>query len=139
MKVYLAGPIENVERDTAMDWREDAILLGNSPKLDLHCVNPFRETGETPHRGKKNGRLIMRRDRFLAKSCDILLLNLTDWDCGLVGTLIEIGWFDAWQRPIFAFCPEDCPARNHPMMEDAVCFWTDNLSDALHKIAEFHL
>jgi nucleoside 2-deoxyribosyltransferase len=137
MNVYLAGPIELVHRDIAMNWREDAVLMGNNPRLNLHCVNPFREGGETPHRGKKNGRLIHRRDRFLSKNCDILLCNLTDWDA-CKGVLIEIGWFDAWQKPIFAFCPENSPARQHPMIEDAVCYWTTTLEEALEKIAEFH-
>lgn len=133
MKVYLAGPIELVDRDVAMEWRITAQIQGADPNFDLYCVNPFRE--KAPHHGE--GKLINRRDRFLAKSCDILLCNLTDWEA-CKGTLIEIGWFDAWQKPIFALCPEDSPARQHPMLDDAVCYWTTNLEDALEKIAEFY-
>lgn len=135
LKVYMAGPIELVERDAAMDWRE-RVKKYAMEKHGITMVNPFRISGETPHRGKKNGKLITRRDRFLAESCDVLFMNLLDPDA-CIGTIIELGWFDAWQRPVFAWAGADCKFRNHPMFDDMVCYWDIHCYDLIDMIAEF--
>jgi nucleoside 2-deoxyribosyltransferase len=136
LSVYLGGPIELVERDDAMDWRERAAVRGRMPKNNLYMVNPFREGGESPHRGQKNSRLIERRDLFLAGKSDVLLINLFDWDKGK-GTLIELGWFDVWRKPVFAYAPVGCPAYQHPMIKDIVCYWNQDLDIIVDMIAEF--
>ncbi|MEE8606741.1 MAG: nucleoside 2-deoxyribosyltransferase [Nitrospiraceae bacterium] len=134
--VYCGGPIELVERDTAMDWRDDAAEYGRMPKNNLYMVNPFREGGESPHRGKKNSRLIERRDLFLADKSDVLLINLNNWDDGK-GTLIELGWFDVWRKPVFAWAGEAALARLHPMVDDIVAYWNPDLHTVIDQIAEF--
>lgn len=135
MKVYMAGPIELVAMDEAMDWR-NRLKDYAMRKHEIVMVNPFRLTGETPHHGKKNGRLITRRDRFLAGGCDALFMNLLQPDA-CVGTIIELGWFDAWHKPVFAWAQDDCKFRNHPMFDDMVCYWEKHCYDLVDMIAEF--
>lgn len=135
MKVYMAGPIEFVEHDEAMDWR-NRLKKYAAEKHGIEMVNPYRMAGETPIRGKKNGRLITRRDRYLAAGCDVLFINLLEPGKG-VGTIIELGWFDIWQRPIFAWAKDDCIYRNHPMFDDIICYWDKNCYALADMIAEF--
>jgi nucleoside 2-deoxyribosyltransferase len=118
-----------------MDWRNRCAKYANEAH-GIYMVNPFRMAGETPIRGRKNGKLITRRDRFLASGCDVLFMNLLQPDA-CTGTIIELGWFDSWQRPIFAWAQEDCKFRNHPMFDDIVTHWDKHCFDLIDLIAEF--
>ena len=133
-KVYLAGPIEFVERADAHAWRDEAKAL-----LRIHGmrgISPFRESGETPHRGKKNGRLITARDKHLARECQFTLMRLMSYE-DVVGTLIEFGWYDWAGKPIFVWTDDNPKYLNHPMVTDAAAYMCTDLETLVGIITEF--
>lgn len=132
MRVYLAGPIENVSSDSAHLWRHVACH-----KLELHNLwgtSPFRDGGETD--GEKNGRLITERDRFLCKQCDMVLMRIFGSE-RVIGTLIELGWFDSMRKPIFVWHDGDPAITDHPMITDIAAFMSDDLDEIIAVMGEF--
>lgn len=133
-RVYLAGPIEFVDRESAHQWRDEAKLLLRD--RGLVGISPFRESGETPHRGKKNGRLITARDKHLARTCQFTLMRLMSYE-EVVGTLIEFGWYDWADKPIFVWTDDNPKYQNHPMVTDIAAYISHDLVRLADIMQEF--
>ena len=133
-RVYLAGPIENVTRDEAHGWRDEAKCLLHTH--GMRGISPFRESGETPHRGKKNGRLITARDKHLTRVCHFALLRLMSYE-DVVGTLIELGWYDWADKPIFIWTDDSPKYTNHPMVTDIAAYISTDLEELIKVMSEF--
>lgn len=140
MNLYLAGSIELVSFDEAMDWRFQVEDYFRAEGSEINCINPYRNHGEgekdaPPQR--KDAPLITRRDKYLCRSSDFLLANLTT-DTGR-GTLIEVGLFWEADKPVFAWThPETGKSlRNHPMLRDIVVTWETDLFRLCDIIMEF--
>lgn len=132
--VYLAGPIECVDREDAHAWRDEAKRL-----LAIHGmrgISPFRESGETPHRGKKNGRLITARDKHLTRTCQFSIMRLMSHE-DVVGTLIEFGWYDWADKPIFVWTDDNPKYLNHPMVSDIAAYISTDLKALVGIMSEF--
>lgn len=132
--VYLAGPIEFVERDSAHLWRDTAKVLLR--QHGMRGISPFRESGETPHRGKKNGRLITSRDKHLARECQFTLMRLMSYE-EVVGTLIEFGWYDWGNKPAFVWTDDNPKYMNHPMVSDIAAYMSTDLEKLIKVMSEF--
>ncbi len=132
--VYLAGPIEFVSREDAHGWRDEAKAL--LAEAGMRGVSPFRESGETPHRGKKNGRLITSRDKHLARTCNFTLMRLMSYE-DVVGTLIEFGWYDWADKPIFVWTDDAPKYSNHPMVTDVAAYISTDLERLVEIMSEF--
>lgn len=132
--VYLAGPIEFVSASSAHEWRDEAKLLLRD--RGMRGVSPFRESGETPHRGAKNGRLISARDKHLAHKCEFTLMRLMSYE-DVVGTLIEFGWYDWAGKPIFVWTDDAPKYMNHPMVTDSAAYMSYSLERLCDVMEEF--
>lgn len=138
--IYLAGPIELVAFADAMHWRDKVTAHVRANGVDVQCINPYRNHGEgekgAPARAK-DAPLINRRDKYLVRSSDFLLVNLTQ--SNVVGSLIEVGMFAQMDRPVFAWTnPHTGKAlRDHPMLRDIVCAWETDVIRLTDMILEF--
>ncbi len=132
--VYLAGPIEFVEREAAHAWRDEAKAM--LVRRGMIGISPFRETGETPHRGKKNGRLITSRDKHLTNACQFMIVRLMSYE-EVVGTLIEFGWYDWANKPVFVWTDDHPKYANHPMVTDIAAYVSTDLEDLIKVMQEF--
>ncbi len=104
MKIYLAGPISGLSYDEACNWRLDV-------KKALHhvyeIIDPMRGKSylseeqaikeSYPNTITSGGKAIYKRDRQDVKRCDIILVYLPK-NCKTVGTFVEIGLADAWDK-----------------------------------------
>ena len=138
--LYLAGPIEDVSDEEAMRWRiwtEEYFC--NSP---IRAINPYWYTGESVRKKifrDKDFSLVNRRDKYLMRRCDLLLVNLSIPKARVVGSLIEVGMFFERDLPIFVCIDleDKNNYRNHPMLRDIVCVWESDLRKLCDIIKEF--
>lgn len=137
-RVYLAGPISGLTYDQTTNWRDQAASLLTAANID--CFSPMRAKDYLRREGKIDGsyethptataRAIMTRDRFDVGSCDLVLMNLVGAKRVSIGTMVEVGWADAWRKPIvLAIEPENI--HNHPMLAEAAGFQAPTLEEAL--------
>ena len=126
MYVYAAGPIANLHYNDTVDWRLELERLLSSPYDGKHItvLSPMRakqylsgkiigaQSYDTPLSSDDG---ITMRDRFDVQRSDLVVCNLLGATEKSIGTCIEIGWADAWRKPIVLIM-EDGDVHDHPMV-----------------------
>lgn len=108
MKVYLAGPIKGLSYDDATNWREsashDLVKHGIEPLSPMRYKDYLSEEkelkdsyGNNPLSSDKG---VVARDRWDVMRCDAVLMYLVGAEKVSIGTMIEVGWADAFRKPI---------------------------------------
>lgn len=148
--VYLAGPIANCTVGEAVDWRTHAferLRYG----YDLDVRDPMRaktegfrkygKIGSNFNEYSKEGtfftsKAIMTRDFNDVKQADALLVNLLGAKTASLGTVMELAWAFALQKPCVV-CIEESgnPHDNHPMIHEAMGFRVTTLEEGIHSVA----
>lgn len=147
-KVYLAGAIAGMQFDDATDWRVQAKhLLG---ERGVEALDPMRAKVALASKGKIStsfhdyekcgafftSRGIMTRDFNDVKTCDALLVNLLGLTKPSLGTVMELGWAYALQKPaIVVIEREGNPHDNHPMIHEAMRFRVETMEEAIDAVA----
>lgn len=145
--VYLAGPITGLTFDDSVEWRDyakqdldDAGIDAFSPLRVKGYLRAFGEldagTDNSKYAGVhplSNAAGIMARDRNDVRSRDMVLANFIGAERISVGTCIEIGWADAWRKPIVAVMEEDNIHR-HAMLNQACGFIVPTIEDAIEIV-----
>lgn len=130
MKVYLAGPMENVSETEMHDWRlhAEAIL----ERSDIQTLNPTRRR----HRGEqKYMKRIFELDLLDIRNCDMVLVNLNHESLAKHGTAMEIFYANyVLKKPVVAFKAE--LTRYHPFFESLVTEWRSDVYKACDTIIE---
>ena len=120
--VYLSGPITACSYDEATDWRSYAaenLAEGIAPlsplrgQKHLEGVKSIAAHNEEDVFGSKKGMTAL--DRNDVKRCDAVLVNLLGAKRVSLGTVMEVAWADAWDKPIVLV---DGPGslHDHPMI-----------------------
>ena len=79
---------------------------------------------------------IMVRDFNDVKRCDALLVNLIGLTKPSMGTIMELAWAYAMQKPaVVAMEREGNPHDLHPMIHEAVSFRVETLDEAIDSVA----
>lgn len=142
--VYLAGPIAGSGYDKINDWR----LKASVDLSPIKTLSPMR--GKEFLKGEKedvhnyerttvienalgSSRGITARDRFDVMTCDLVLMNLLGASRVSIGTMIEIGWADAFRKPIVLVIDEE-NVHIHPMVLETASFIVTNMDQAIHVI-----
>jgi nucleoside 2-deoxyribosyltransferase len=145
--VYLAGAIAGLTGDDAIDWREQAV--STLAYRDVEALSPMR--AKDALRGKVisgdfhdyagrgmffTSRGIMTRDFNDVKRCDALLVNLLGLTKPSLGTIMELAWAYAFQKPaVIAIEKSGNPHDNHPMIHEAMPFRVETLDEAIDSVA----
>lgn len=123
--VYLAGPIFGCRYSEATRWRT-TIAKGLAPH-GVEIFDPMRGKSELsqaqtiaecyPQIPGCDARAILARDRFDVQRSDLVIANCK-WDPTRqsVGTIIELGWADAWRKPVIMIADPDSAMLRHPMV-----------------------
>lgn len=142
--VYLAGPIAGSGYDEVNDWRIDAALQ-LSP---IKTLNPMRAKDflkgekEDVHNYERttiienalgSSKGITSRDRFDVANCDLVLMNLLNAKRVSTGSMIEVGWADAYRKPLVLVIDEG-NVHLHPMLLDIAGFIVTNMDEAIHVV-----
>lgn len=147
---YLAGAIAGRDFGDATDWRHQAQHL--LAARGIETLNPMRAKQVL---GSQNGgristdfrdyaangpfftsRGIMTRDFNDVKRCDALLVNLFGLEEKSSGTIMELGWAYAFQKPAIVVIEQfGNPHDNHPMLHEAMPFRVTTLDGAIDAVA----
>jgi len=145
--VYLAGPIANTQAGASLEWRGIAHLA--LAARNIESLSPMRakeklaarNIGDDFHAYENQGiffssRAIMTRDFNDVKRCDAILVNLLGAKSPSLGTVMELGWAYALQKPVVvAIEPIGNPHDRHPMIEETIRFRAPTLDDAIDAVA----
>ena len=129
MKVYAAGPMTGMTYEQASVWRWELDKLLKPCGIKL--LSPTRSTShryataEYPKVHSQNdgpmftNRGVTRRDRFDVKSSDAVVFNVKGMKTAAMGTLIELGWATAYDKPTIMIM-EPGGFHEHAMVNDLV-------------------
>ena len=146
--VYLAGGIAGLSGADATDWRWTATRLLENRGVE--SLNPMRAKAILSEQSRistnfndyaANGafftsRGIMCRDFNDVKRCDALLVNLLALEKPSLGTIMELAWAYALQKPaVVAIEKSGNPHDNHPMIHEAMPFRVETLDEAIDAVA----
>jgi len=147
--VYLAGPIANISGCEAIDWRKYAtselhdysITVRDPMREKRHPMKDMTKISADFTTYKEYGifftsRAIMTRDFNDVKQSDVVLVNLLNAQVPSLGTVMEMAWAFAMQKPcVVAIEPDGNPHDKHPMIHEAMSFRVSTLDEAIHAVA----
>lgn len=138
--VYLCGPITGLSYGEVTDWRKLAARL-LAP--DIVPLSPMRGKGylkdeeDIGHSYEKTilstRKAITARDRRDVMNCDMMIANFLGAKTVSIGSVIELGWADAFRKPTVLILEEDGSNIHdgHPIVEDICGFRVSKLEDAV--------
>lgn len=136
--LYLAGPITGISYRDSTDWRK---YVAKKLPPQIKVISPLR--GKTYLRTKKqiktsyeniplsSAKGIASRDRFDTMRCDALLVNLLGAKKVSIGSVLEIGWADAFRKPIILAIEKEGNPHDHAELKEVANFIVDNLDEAI--------
>lgn len=157
--VYLAGPITGLSYvDARKGWRADFAAL--MPE-HVHCLSPMRAKefleGEEnldgspsmyPDHLLASPSGIVTRDRNDVRTSDTVVFNFLGADKASVGSCIELGWGDAFRKPMVMIVENEgivhpaCDGFDsiinphwHCMATEIAGYVTPSLKEAAHVVA----
>ena len=126
-RVYLSGPITGLSYgDAAEGWRAaftkmlPAGLQALSPMRGKEALEGYTELSSVcyPDLVIASPAGIVARDRNDVMTCDAVVCNLTGAQRVSIGTMIELGWADAFRKPIVLVM--EARGTNGPDMPDNI-------------------
>ena len=147
-KVYMAGPMAHVTKQAADSWRYyvagrlDGIHeMPSGPFIEVLCFNPTRgeetdaaqkfsatATGATPWNTVSG---ITGRDRHDLQTADIVFMNLLGAKRVSIGTTVELGWADAYRKPIVLVMEKSGNPHEHIFFQGLCTYRVDNLDSGI--------
>ncbi len=146
--VYLAGAIAGLSGSDATTWRHAACAY--LADRNIETLDPMRakralaaqeriSTDFNDYAGRGvffTSRGIMTRDFNDVRRCDALLVNLRGLAKPSLGTIMELAWAYALQKPaVVVIEAEGNPHDNHPMIHEAMPFRVTTLEDGIDAVA----
>jgi nucleoside 2-deoxyribosyltransferase len=146
-QIYLAGPIQDF-KDCA-NWRDQITQEFNH--YGIRTLNPLRHkeqlhnfnTSTMPvlndeiHAKEK---IIKRRDRLDIQQSQGVIACFTGVQKASVGTCIEMGWADAYDKPIIVVMDRGIGnPHDHAMLREIAWAIVDDLDEAARLMASFIL
>lgn len=140
--VYLAGPIAGQSYVGATTWRINtryrlavAGIDSWSPMRFKDCLADEAVLGDIYAGPLFTGKGIVTRDRFDVMRCDLVLANFLGVERISIGTIIELGWADAWRKPIVIVAEQDNLHRHAMLLEIAGCV-VETLPEAIELVID---
>jgi hypothetical protein len=139
--VYLAGPITGLTFEGATSWREYAVskfpdwLLPLSPlrgKSYLKGMVDERNTIADHYQNKilSTPRGITTRDRNDVMRSDAVLVNFMGAPRVSIGTVVEVGWADAFRKPLIVVMDRE-NMHWHSIIRECAGYITADLDEAI--------
>ena len=135
--VYLAGTITGDSYNNATEWRDAAVkrlesvgLRGLSPMRGKEYLEGLEDIADSYEAVMSKPQGITTRDRFDVANCDLVLVNLLNTSKVSIGTMIELGWADAYRKPI-VLVMEDGNIHDHAMVRQLCGFTVDTLDEGV--------
>jgi nucleoside 2-deoxyribosyltransferase len=138
--IYTAGPISGCTYGECTGWRDYVAQEFYKLAPYIRTMSPMH--GKTYLKREKvmgdgypdfplsTDHAIMCRDRNDVKRSDLVLFNFLDAPRVSIGTCIEIGWADAWQKPSVVVMQKG-GLHDHSMVRGMNAVFTDNLDEGI--------
>ena len=135
LKVYLAGPITGLTYEGATDWRQAVVdwlkdydIVGVDP---MRGKNYLRDGGPLddayPQHVMSTQKAIVTRDRFDIMNCDLVMMNLLGAKNISIGTMAELGWADAYRKPIVLVMEPEGNPHDHAFVREIAGWRVEDL------------
>lgn len=139
--VYLSGPISGLTYQEGAGWREYAC---RALAPGIACYSPLRGhqhldgegelRGSYPQHPLTTAAALTARDRHDCMHCDLLLVDLTGASEVSIGTCIELGWADAFRKPVVLVMEPKGNIHDHPLVRSVCAFRVPNIEEALQVV-----
>ena len=136
-RIYLAGPITGCTYGETVDWRQQIIKA----LPEIQCFSPMRYKSYLESEGvlgksyeqipMSSAKGITNRDRFDVMNCHAVFMNLVGATKISAGTMIEVGWADAFRKPIILIS-EPGNIHDHPMVNEIAAYRVNTLEEGVH-------
>ena len=147
LRVYLSGPMGGLTVKKACAWRTEATK--QLAKFSISVLNPMRDEYDseqeiisTNYRDFKDRGLffttksIAARDFNDVKLADCLLINFLGTKTASLGTIVELAWAYALQKPaVIVIEAEGNPHDNHPLLHECMPFRAQTLAEGVKAVA----
>ena len=110
----------------------------------IACYSPLRGhehldgegelRGSYPQHPLTTAAALTARDRHDCLSCDLLLVDLTGASEVSIGTCIELGWADAFRKPIVLVMEPKGNVHDHPLVRSLCAFRVPNIEEGLQVV-----
>lgn len=137
-KIYLAGPIAGLLYEDSNRWRDEFVELCHF--TDWEIASPLRykqflksegELGQSyDYHPLTTSKGLTTRDRYDVMTCDIVVANMIFEKTISIGTMIEVGWADAWRKPIVMICEHEGVYDSHAMLNHLVGYYVRTVHEA---------
>lgn len=146
-RVYLAGGIAGLSGEAAIDWREK--VARTFEDFSVQVRDPMRAKKVLREQPVISGNFhdyagrghfftskgIMTRDFNDVKQADVLLVNLLYAQKPSLGTIMELAWAFALQKPaVVVIEAQGNPHDNHPMIHEAMPFRVTTLEEGVEAV-----
>lgn len=152
--MYLAGPITGCSFDGCVNWREvfsyklPEGITGLSPMRGKEYLEGVEEIATDyddrevnslnryTHLSKvmSSSRGIFTRDFNDCRRADAIVVNLLGAEKVSVGTVMEIAWARAFDKPVIAVMEPNGNIHDHPMINECVGFKVSSLDEAVDVV-----
>jgi len=136
--VYLAGPITGLSYKGTTDWRND-VKEQLSPEID--AFSPMRAKyyllGKTTIADTHDDHIlstqrgIYTRDMNDCRNRDALFVNLLGAERVSIGTVMEIAWGAAFNKPIIVIMEKEGNIHEHAMLREACPIRVETIEEAV--------
>lgn len=139
--VYLAGPITGCSYGGCTDWREYVMnklpqgLVGLSPMRSKQYLT--QETTVADQYDEKvlsSQRGIFARDMWDCRRCDAILINLLDAERVSIGTVMEVAWARAFDKPVVLVMENEGNIHEHSMLREACPFRVETVDEGIEVL-----
>lgn len=146
MRIYLSGPITGHTDEAIKSWRSLAIRRLSSlgevidPTLARYDSDVAFQKQESPPEALdrlRHGLLVVRRNRNLIRSCDVVLANfLGAGSKASIGSIGEIYWAEEFGKPVFIVRERFGNVHDHAMLNAIASRVVYALEDGFKLIEE---
>lgn len=161
-RVYLAGPIAGLNHSEATyNWRKDVYKKLSGEHWTEHDSSAYATRIEcySPMRGKKfladmmgdnklgthayhqqaisTPNAIVGRDREDVKQADLIFMNLLGAKERSIGTIVEMGWADAFRVPVLLCMEKEGNIHEHLFMRQMATYVVDNVDEGVFIAKHF--
>ncbi len=96
--IFLCGPMRGVDRKLSLGWRKDASKILSPKFIVVHAMR-----GRELKEAFSDYRAAVARDLSDIKNADILLVNDTFENAGMIGTSMEVFFAHSLHKPVIIF------------------------------------
>ena len=129
--VYLAGPISGLSQEEVMGWRLNA--TEELAREHITTLTPIDVTSSATELQK----LAILRDKIDVRRAHVVLMNLRGAKRISIGTMAELGWANAYDKPVVLVMEQDgSNPHEHGFVKTLSTFQVETLEEGIQTVKD---